>query len=60
MTSSMPGIGGVWKKGVGVVESDEREGIFPNRPLAPAATAATPALYLRKSLLETLLLVVVS
>lgn len=29
------------------------EGIVPSRLVAPAATAATPALYLRKSLLET-------
>ena len=59
VTSSMPGSGATWCIGVGVVVSDWR-GNFPSKPLAPAATAATPAPYLRKSRLETLLLVIVS
>jgi hypothetical protein len=45
---------------VGVVAGDERDGNFPSKVLAPAATAATPAPYLRKSRLETLLFVTVS
>jgi hypothetical protein len=45
---------------VGVVVSDGRDGNLPSKPVAPAATAATPAPYLRKSRLETLFLVVVS
>lgn len=50
--------GPVWRNGEGVVSGDGIEGIVPSRLVAPAATAATPALYLRKSLLETPFLVV--
>ncbi len=42
----------VWKNGEGF-SGEAMDGMFPSRPVAPAATAATPALYFRKSLLET-------
>ena len=54
VTSSMLGFGGVWDIRVGLAVGDGGSGIFPSNPLAPEMTAATPALYLRKSLLETL------
>jgi len=56
----MPGSGAIRCIEVGVVVGDGTDGILPSKPLAPAATAATPAPYLRKSRLETRLLVAVS
>jgi len=44
--------GAAWKMGEATVAGDVRGEIFPRSWVAPAATAAAPAPYFRKSLLE--------
>src|SRR5439155_21644446 len=53
LISSMLAAGAAWKMGEATVAGDVRGEIFPRSWVAPAATAAAPAPYFRKSLLET-------